>query len=207
MIAIMVPLFMADAVFAHKVSIFAWVEEDYVHTISKFSGGKKAMNTPVEVYNNKGKLLLKGVTDNNGEFSFKIPQRIEMTVVLAAGMGHKAKWTIPVDEIIGDAHEHGYEHEHEKASLLKKASVNASAKTTTESISQQDTISQPCLTQYEIQEIVEKVLDEKLKPVFSKLNRVHDPNQPPGLKDILGGLGYIMGLVGIGAYFRYRKKS
>ena len=84
---------------AHNVTVFAWVEGDTVHVESKFSGGRRPVAAPVEVYDTRGNLLLKGVTDEKGEFSFKVPKKTEMKVVLLAGMGHKGEWTIPLSDL------------------------------------------------------------------------------------------------------------
>ena len=84
---------------AHNVTVFAWVEGDTVHVESKFSGGRRPVAAPVEVYDARGNLLLKGVTDEKGEFSFKVPKKTEMKIVLLAGMGHKGEWTIPFSDL------------------------------------------------------------------------------------------------------------
>ena len=63
-----------------------------------------------------------------------------------------------------------------------------------------------CLSREDIETIVEEILDRKLAPVIAKLPRPENPDQGPALDDILGGLGYILGLVGVGAYFHYRRK-
>ena len=63
---------------AHRVTIFAWVEGDIVHTESKFSGGKKVKHSPVEVYDNLGNKILEGKTDGDGKFSFKVPKKTAM---------------------------------------------------------------------------------------------------------------------------------
>ena len=47
-------------------------------------------------------------------------------------------------------------------------------------------------------------LDKKLKPVLKML--AESRNQGPEIRDIFGGIGYILGLVGLGAYIHYRKK-
>ena len=57
----------------------------------------------------------------------------------------------------------------------------------------------------EIEAIVEKALDKKMKPVLKML--AESNAKEPGIGDILGGIGYIIGLVGIGAYFHNRKKK
>jgi nickel transport protein len=47
---------------------------------------------------------------------------------------------------------------------------------------------------------IEKALDKKLAPVMRMLAEMHE--QKVRLTDVLGGLGYIFGLVGVAAYFK-----
>ena len=84
---------------AHRVNLFAWVEGDTVHVESKFSGGKKVKAGKIIVSDSEGTELLSGTTDKNGEFSFKVPQKADLKIVLEAGTGHRAEWTIAANEI------------------------------------------------------------------------------------------------------------
>ena len=88
-----------ESVDAHRVNLFAWVEGDIVHVESKFSGGKKVKAGKIVVQDPQGTELLAGVTDANGEFSFKVPKKIDLKIVLIAGAGHRAEWTIAAGEI------------------------------------------------------------------------------------------------------------
>jgi nickel transport protein len=51
-----------------------------------------------------------------------------------------------------------------------------------------------------IDKALEKALDKKLAPVMRMLAEMQE--QKVRLTDVLGGLGYIFGLVGIAAYFK-----
>ena len=51
-----------------------------------------------------------------------------------------------------------------------------------------------------IDKALEKALDKKLAPVMRMLSEMHE--QKIRLTDVLGGLGYIFGLVGVAAYFK-----
>jgi nickel transport protein len=84
---------------AHRVNLFAWVEGDTVYVESKFSGGKKVKAGKIIVTDSQGTELLTGATDENGEFSFKVPKKTDLKIVLIAGAGHRAEWTIPASEI------------------------------------------------------------------------------------------------------------
>ena len=53
----------------------------------------------IVVYDLAGKQLLSGKTNADGEFSFKIPGKTGLKIVIQAGMGHQGEWTIPAEEI------------------------------------------------------------------------------------------------------------
>jgi nickel transport protein len=84
---------------AHRVNLFAWVEGDTVYVESKFSSGKHVNGGKITVTDPKGTVLINATTDENGKFSFKVPQKTELKIVLEAGTGHRAEWTIADHEI------------------------------------------------------------------------------------------------------------
>ena len=167
---------------AHKVIIFAWVEGDTVFTESKFSGGKKAINAPVVIFDKDGKKLLEGKTDNKGEFSFKIPKVTDLKIVLNATMGHKAEWMIPESEI------------REAGPIVEKKSAAEPSGPISVGLSKE-----------EVQKIVEDSLDKKLRPIVRMMTE--SKNTKPSLTEIIGGIGYIFGLMGVALYFKNRSKK
>ena len=190
---VLVPSFLVvGSASAHKVMIFAWVEGDTVYTESKFSGGKRVKKGDVMVYDLKGNRLLKGKTSEQGEFSFKIPEKTAMKIVLLAGIGHRAEWTVPLEEIQGIASE--------TSEITTNHSTIAK-----EPDKQTQSVSVTNLSPDDIQLAFEKALDKKLKPVMKKL--AESQEHGPTVKDILGGIGYILGLVGVASYFHYRRKT
>jgi hypothetical protein len=88
-----------EPVNAHRVNLFAWVEGDTVYVEGKFGGGKGVSAGKITVADPEGTILLTGTTDENGEFSFKIPQKSDLKIVLQAGTGHRAEWTVKAAEI------------------------------------------------------------------------------------------------------------
>jgi len=175
---------------AHKVTVFAWVEGDTVQTESKFSGGRMAKQARIEVYDGSGNLLLDGQTDDEGHFGFKAPQKDDLQVVLIAGAGHRNEWVVKAEEFTGptllvaegDAVPTKVARPPVEASLPEGVDV----------------------TRDELQMMIETALDKKLQPVLNRLRQVDDG---PRLADIVAGLGYILGLVGLGAYIHYRRRS
>jgi nickel transport protein len=88
-----------DHAAAHRVNLFAWVEGDTVYVESKLSGGQKVNAGKIIVTDPQGIELVKGTTNEKGEFSFKIPKKTDLKIVLLSGKGHRAEWVIPVREI------------------------------------------------------------------------------------------------------------
>jgi nickel transport protein len=189
-------LFKAEPVMAHKVNIFAWIEQDTVYTESKFSGGRKARGGRVEVFNSTGKKLLEGFTDDKGAFSFKAPVKDQMKIVLTAGSGHRNEWIINKDEFIDEGNENF-------------SDSNSASDLTEKKISEplRHALPSPCYTEKDLENIFEDVLDKKLHPLIKQVNQYLHEEKGPTLNDILGGIGYIFGLVGVGVYFNYRNKS
>ena len=174
---------------AHRVNIFAWVEGDTVHTESKFSGGKRVNGGEIVVLDLEGKRLLSGKTDSQGEFSFKVPGKTGMKIVIQAGSGHRGEWTIPMEELNGVS-----ETKTEPAAPVKEVPEKPAERAPVSGVDRE-----------ELRRIVEQSLDRKLKPVIGLL--VETRKTGPTLPDILGGIGYILGLMGLGAYIHFRRKS
>jgi nickel transport protein len=178
----------APPVMAHKTIVFAWIEGDTVYTQSKFAGGRKAKNALVEVLDSQGNRLTAGKTDEKGAFSFKAPAKSDMKIVVSAGTGHRGEWMVSAGEF--EVGQPPLQTSPQKTPAEKKM------------IAEPQIVSDPLPG--EIQAAVEKALDKKLKPVLKML--AESRNQGPEIRDIFGGIGYILGLVGLGAYIHYRKK-
>ena len=186
-------IFSAIPAFAHKVSIFAWVEGDTVYTQSKFSRGNKAKNSSVIVFDLDENKLLEGKTDDKGRFAFKIPQKTALKIVLKASMGHMATWTIPLEEITASIQTSDSDYESDIKDSYESDS-NFSAPSDFHGISKQ-----------EIKKLIDESLDKKLSPIMNILADSYGDG--PSLTEIISGIGYIFGLVGVAMYFTDRKKK
>jgi nickel transport protein len=180
------------------VNVFAWVEGNTVHVESKFPGGRKVKNGQVVVLDADDHKLLDGRTDKQGMFSFKVPERKDLKIVLNAGMGHRAEWTIKAEEFLG-----------QEAAEPPTTPAAASQKgpTVNQGLSEdrkQREIS-PGLDTLEIQKLVEQSLDKKLAPVLRMLEANRD--RGPSTTEVIGGIGYIFGLIGVAAYVSSRRRQ
>ena len=179
-------------VFAHKVSVFGWVDGDQIHVEGRISGGKKPIGAKIQVFDSQGKLLHEGITNRQGAHQFKIPETTDLNIILKAGLGHQAEWTITKNELLATR---GKSHSHSPATNRlhqPSKSVDTSGPEKIDS-----------LTETDVERIVNHVLERQLKPIRAELAK--QQTNGPDVRDILGGLGYILGLVGLAAYLRYRK--
>ena len=87
-----------SAALAHKVSIFAYIEGDTVYSESYFSNGDPIAGGVVTVRDAQGKELLHGTTDANGHYNFPLPAKTDLYLTLDASLGHKASFTLKIDE-------------------------------------------------------------------------------------------------------------
>jgi nickel transport protein len=189
----------ATAAFAHGVVVFAWVEGDTVHVESKFSGGRKVKAGKLTILDAEGNELLKGTTDSEGNFNFPLPGRDTIEIVLEAGMGHRGQWTISAAEIAAARTSSPSErHRHTPADEVSPESRIPSSAAASRPIA--DGIDEAA-----VEAAVERALDRKLAPVLKML--AERRQKGPAIKDIIGGIGYILGLIGLAAYVHNRKKS
>ena len=180
---------------AHKVTVFAWVEGDTVLGEAKFSGGRKAQNSDIIVQDMNGKELLRTKTDTNGEFSFPVPAKTAMRIELIAGMGHKAEWTIPLEDIDETA------AAQESAPAPPEPSGNTAPKQAQSPAGSVD----PAQLEAIVEKAVTKALNKKITPLTKMVADLEQKG--PSMNEILGGIGYIFGLMGVAMYFSSRRKK
>ena len=192
----------AGNVFAHKVIVFAWVDGNTINTESKFHGGKMAQNARVEVYGPENELLVEGETDTEGLFSFPVPKKCDLKIVTKAGTGHQGEWKVEASELSDSS---APDTPGTSSPVDRKSPEPKAIQDTADKVVAQPALPQDYLTAAEVDRIVNAALDKKMKPVTEKLSRLLNSEHSPGIPDILGGIGYILGLVGVGAYVRYRK--
>jgi nickel transport protein len=176
---------------AHRVNVFAWVEGGTVYGEAAFSGGKPAVNSLVAVLDAAtGEELLSLSTDAEGKFSFPVPKAAkergsDLKIALQAGMGHADMWVVKAAEF-GAARPEG---------ASKSPTITADSAKAAKAISQ---------AQLDELSASVRALERQVGEMAQILARQSDAG--PGLREILGGIGYILGLIGVAAYVRSRAK-
>ena len=166
-----------------------------VYTESYFSDGKRCQHARIEVYDSLGNKLLEGKTDKKGEFSFKPPKGTDLRIVLTASMGHRDEYIIPESELPGgtEGRARGYEP-HEAVGQVFPAEKGGEEETPSSQLTR--------LEMEQIRGVVEEALDEKMKPIM----RLLEKRQKEGVSfiGVIGGIGFIFGIMGIILYFKSR---
>jgi nickel transport protein len=176
------------SVFAHSVSIFAWIENDTIYTESYFADGTRVKNGKIEVIDSKGDVVHQGSTDENGEYSFRIPKYDNLTLVLNASMGHRATFEISAEELRGinkegdESDDLSSENPSDTNSEIRNVSID------------------------EIRTAVHEEVSEQLKPVLRDLALLRSKRRI-STREIFAGIGYVLGLMGIAMYFKSKKKK
>lgn len=198
-------LLSASPSLAHKVKVFAYGEGEKIITKSYFSNGKAVMHSSITVADgSNGKILLQGESDKDGLFEFSIPptaqqERIDLKIIVNTGEGHRAEWLLPADEYLED----------KGGGMLRETAVSVSGVKDAEQSLLLSPLSpakrQSSCDEEVVTRIVEDALDRKLAPLKAMLQQSRDSG--PDFRDILGGIGYIIGLAGIAAYVTSKKKN
>jgi len=80
---------------AHKLSVFAWVEEDTVFVEGRLNIGKSAKSGEINVYDGKDRLILKRDVNPDGPTSFPLPDySTGLKIEMKAGEGHSSYWIL-----------------------------------------------------------------------------------------------------------------
>ncbi len=191
---------------AHKVNIYAYAEDGMVHSEGYFVDGTKCKNSPIEVFDERaGTRLLEGKTDEEGKFSFKIPKVTSIKLVLHASMGHQNEYTLSEDEVreaMGEGQPLKGVKQSKETVKPPPAMGRISVRTGEKSDRKVTDTGRGGMSESEMEALMERVIDRKLQPVMRMLVKLRENSEKPGITEIVGGIGYIVGLMGIVMYLR-----
>ncbi len=188
LVLVLAALCVPTVALAHKVNVFAYVEGDTVCTQSYFNDGAKCRNSEIKVFDAQGNVLLEGKTDAQGEFSFVPPVKTDLLIVLDAGMGHRAEYKFQAAELAD--------------TLPTKVTPTPRAEETDGMATPAPDSSAPPPVQVSLDEL-EPLLERKLAPIRKLLLA---SQRRARFTEIVGGIGYIVGIMGLLMFFKARKQ-
>ncbi|WP_421703747.1 cobalt ABC transporter permease [Aliiroseovarius sp.] len=172
---------------AHKVIASVFPSGDVIEGELGFSNGDMAVGQEVIVFGPDGAEIGRTVTDEDGFFLYAPTQPVAHTFRADMGAGHVADVTMPADEvakIMGVA-----AVEVEVAEIIAPAATGAGV--TIASLSDEERL------------IIAEVVRDEIRPLRREIAVYREKND---LQSILGGIGYIVGLFGVGFYLAARHK-
>jgi nickel transport protein len=184
---------------AHRVNVFAYVEGGEVVVECSYSKSKRVRHGTIAVQDaGSGETLLQGTTDEEGLFRFSIPDQARtsgssLRVLLQAGEGHQNEWIVDAAEFMD-------------AGAPRPLATNAEASAASAGAMSPGRTDPNAagLSRADVEDVVNAALDAKLAPIRRAL--LEQSQSGPGMREIIGGIGWIFGLVGIGAYFKSRPR-
>ncbi len=183
---------------AHKVHIFAAGNGDAISGYAYFSGGERARNCPIRVYDSSGRKVTEVRTNARGEFRIPVHFRCAYRLNLDTGDGHTAHATVPADEL-----DPALPSPAGAAKSAPARSTARSAKSSADSANAAPPLPAPD-TARDLSRILDRVIARRLYPIEERLDRYQEK---VWLHDILGGIGWIVGCAGAWVLLRNRVRS
>jgi nickel transport protein len=182
---------------AHKLSVFAYAEGNDVFVEGYFADGKRAQNSKVEVFNPAGKLVYQGVTGDKGDYTFTVTKAEDLKIVINAGMGHRGVYLLPANELGDGTGETDAEVPPQSAATTTPSDGGDTASTETSP----EVVTPPASG---LEATVRKAVNEAIRPLLRELDETREKTS---LRDKLGAIGYIFGVMGVFFYFKARQQS
>ncbi|GAA6164053.1 hypothetical protein NBRC116590_17570 [Pelagimonas sp. KU-00592-HH] len=172
---------------AHKVIAGVFPAGDAIEGELGFSNGDMAVAQEVIVFGPDGAEIGRTITDGDGFFLFTPQQPVAHTFRADMGAGHVAEVTMPAKDV---------------AKIMGVAAELVEAVANDTATGNSATITVASLSDKERLAIAEAVRDE-IRPLRREIAAYREKND---LQSILGGIGYIVGLFGLGFYIAARRK-
>ena len=191
---------------AHRVRLFATVEGDTIQGYGYFSKSSRTKNCPLIFYGPRGKELGRVMTDGNGEFSYRVRVKCDHKLVLKAGEGHQAEFLIRAGEL--------------PDTLGVPQNTGGPAEPTAKAAPKQADPALPpgraapsggTLDPAELSRIVSSAVARETEPLKKQLTALRRQLDEYEAKvrwhDVLGGIGFILGLAGVGLLVMNRRRG
>lgn len=216
--ALLCPLaFAAPQALAHGVFIFAWPEGGRLCSESYFGKSGKVRGGEVRLFSVAGDLLAEGRTDEKGLICFDAPATAQdILFVVSAGQGHRAEFLLPEKDVAEAASRAAPASGHNSGFAAAPAAPEPDA-----AASRPDDAGSAALVPAAdpntgaplspaLEAAVRAAVREEVERAVTSLRRQLTESAQgggPGLRDIVGGLGWIAGLAGLAALYAARRKS
>lgn len=192
---------------AHNLQVFASADGPTISGRVYFAGGHPARSTPVRISNEEDELLAELRTDSEGRFSYRAAAAVDHRIIAGGADGHAAEWVIDGDELTvgvdgaaGQADLGGQGLDAVDKSSPSSNGVGASRQGS-DSAPRIGGSAAAARASPALDAEIERAIARQLRPLREELAAAR---AQAGLRDVLGGLGWIMGLTGLLLWWRCR---
>lgn len=202
----------ASQSFAHRINIFALVEAGQIRVECKFSKKSPAQNSPVTILDKaSGKQLDLKNTDDQGIALFPVTAEMKsapqgLIAHINAGEGHENDFEIEKSELDGASASSGTEADPAPA----ETAASEPAKPADPSVSAASSVQIPsdsvaAMSRQELEKLISAVVDRRVTPL--RVMIASQVEKGPGITEILGGIGWILGIFGTAALCLSRRRK
>lgn len=183
---------------AHRLNVFAYSQAHELCVETSFQGGKPARGADVRVITAEGSVFLTAKTEQDGKVCMALPDGFEpapLTVIVNAGEGHQNQWKLDKEDFsIPEASKTA-------VSTVKLALANKEASP--------KEVSPKIYSQQELDAALKAAKEQTETQVIAPLRRQLAAAQQPKItwRDIVGGLGWCIGLGGLFAWISTRRRK
>lgn len=210
-------LMLPAAALAHKVNVFAYVDGGRIVLDCFFSKTDRVHHGAITILDAAtGEELAQGTTDEKGVLALPVPPKAiasghALKILLKAGEGHQSETEVEASEFAGL--KMSAPANKLSVSTATKPKAKPTGKTAkaepknTASTTSPITASAvaPAMDEAILARIVEQAVDNRMAPVKQLLLASAEKGTSP--TEVVGGIGYIIGLFGIAAFVASKRKD
>jgi len=185
----------SKAVLAHGLSLHPLQQGQVVKVHAYWADGTNLQDGELKTYDQAGRLVFQGITDNRGICIFNLPRSGHYRLVVDAGMGHRAE--AELEYVISPAGGNTSVNEAFAATSPKEYSGPGTSSEASRSV---------CVVPPAMLRQIDAMLDRKLRPVLEELSVLRERDSRIRLRDVIGGLGYIFGFAGLSVWFAAKNR-
>ena len=171
---------------AHSMNMYAYVEGNEVHGEVFARGGTPFIGTNITAYGPDGETLGETKTDDEGNFSLPATKRCHWRLVAETEDGHQAEYTVPAAEFSTAT------PTAEPAPSEPPKSTPPPSETAKEPSSAPATPVAPA---------ADGETEDLARQISALRRELHQVREDLRWQDMIGGVGYILGLMGLTFYF------
>lgn len=164
---------------AHKIKVFATAEGAAIRGYVYLPGGGRAQGVAVVLQDGSGAKLAEATTNRKGEFQFEAKTRSDHRIVVDTLDGHRATFLVEAVDLADDL-----------------PAANGPVALPAEADPGGKTGPPPAGDAARTASIAE--LKQQVRQLAAQIERAEEKRR---FQDILGGIGYVLGLAGIAFYF------